>query len=144
MSIRRIEKGAQVTLHFTLSLAGGRVVDTTHGSDPLVMVVGEGHIAPGLENRLIGLSIGDCRRIDIPVGEVYGPVDANAVHILAHGEFPAEMAPEPGQVLGFTTPAGDEIPGLVLAVDEAGVQVDFSHPLAGHDLLFDVEILAIG
>lgn len=143
MSIRCIGKDARVTLHFTLSLTDGRVVDTTQGGDPLVIVLGQGDIAPGLENRLIGLSIGDRRRIDIPAGEVYGPANVDAVAILAREEFPSEMTPEPGQVLGFTTPAGEEIPGLILAVDAAGVQVDFSHPLAGHDLLFDVEILAV-
>ena len=143
MSIRYIEKDARVTLHFTLSLADGRVVDTTHGGDPLLIVLGQGHIAPGLENRLIGLSVGDRRRIDIPAGEVYGSVDADAVTMLAREEFPSEMVPEPGQILGFAMPAGEEVPGLVLAVDATGVQVDFSHPLAGHDLLFDVEILAV-
>lgn len=140
--MRRIENGAQVTLHFTLSFAGGRIVDTTQGSDPLVIVMGQGHIAPGLEDRLIGLAVGDHRCIDIPAGTVYLG-DAGVVHILAREEFAPEMVPEPGQVLGFATPSGEEIPALVLAVDAAGVQVDFSHPLAEHDLLFDVDILAI-
>jgi FKBP-type peptidyl-prolyl cis-trans isomerase SlpA len=53
------------------------------------------------------------------------------------------MTPEPGQVIGFTTPFGDEVPGLVQVVDKDGVKVDFSHPLAGHDLLFDVEIVSV-
>ena len=32
---------------------------------------------------------------------------------------------------------------MIMTVDGNSVQVDFSHPLAGHDLSFDVEILAV-
>ena len=50
---------------------------------------------------------------------------------------------EPGVIVGFDTPAGDQIPGMVLEVDEEKVKVDFNHPLAGLNLEFEVEILEI-
>ena len=138
-----IETGSHVTLHYTLTLAGGMLVDTSTDGEPLSLVIGQGAIASGLENYLLGLTEGCKRLINIPAGEVFGEVDPEAVTTLARDEFPASIEPQPGQVLEFTGPNGEEIPAVVLAVHEAGVQVDFSHPLAGHDLIFDVEILTV-
>ena len=142
-NMNTIRHGSCVTLHFTLLLAEGRVVDTSRASEPLTLIVGQGDIAPGLERYLVGLCAGDQRRINIPGDEVYGPRDPDAVQTIAHAEFPPELTPEPGQVLGFTTPTGEEIPALVMAIKDDGVQIDFSHPLAGHDLIFEVEILTV-
>jgi FKBP-type peptidyl-prolyl cis-trans isomerase SlpA len=138
-----IESGNRVILHFSLTLLGGMVVDTSREGEPLSVVIGQGEMAEGLEKYLIGLSVGDRRSFSIPAGEVYGLADSEAIHVFARDEFPPEMTPEPGQVIGFTTPSGDEVPGLVQVVDKDGVKVDFSHPLAGHDLLFDVEIVSV-
>ena len=142
-NMNAIRQGSCVTLHFTLLLAEGRVVDTSRASEPLTLTIGHAEITPGLEKYLIGLCAGDQRRINIPGDEVYGSRDPDAIQIIARDEFPPELTPEPGQVLGFATPSGEEIPALVLAVEDDGVQVDFSHPLAGHDLIFEVEILTV-
>jgi predicted N-acetyltransferase YhbS len=40
-------------------------------------------------------------------------------------------------------PNGDEAPGIVIDVDEGRVEVDFNHPLAGHEITFKVEILSV-
>ncbi len=58
-------------------------------------------------------------------------------------EFPPEMGLEPGMVVGFTLPSGEEVAGTVLEVMEHEVTVDFSHPLAGRDLVWEVEILEV-
>lgn len=139
----RLEKGERITLHFSLSLADGMLVDTSREGDPLVVIVGEGDMVEGLEQRLLGMSTGERRRFDIPANEIYGPPDPDAIHTFAREEFSPEMRLEPGLVVGFALPSGEEVPALVLAVDEQGVQVDFSHPLAGHGLIFEVEILAV-
>lgn len=139
----RIETGNRVILHFTLTFPGGMVVDTSREGEPVSIVIGQGEMAAGLEKYLTGLSVGDRRHFSIPAGEVYGSVDPEAMHIFARDEFPPETTPEPGQVFGFMTPSGDEVPGVIQAVDKEEVKVDFSHPLAGHDLLFDVEIVSI-
>ena len=143
MSKNVIHKGSRVTLHFTLTIAGGLVVDDTTRDEPLTLVIGRGGIAEGLEKYLIGLTPGEQRHFDIPAGEVHGLADPDAQHVFARADFPADMDLAPGMVMGFALPSGEEVPATILTVDEDRVQVDFSHPLAGHDLGFDVTILAV-
>ena len=140
----RIEAGSRVTLHFSLRLEQDRrLVDSTADGGPMALVIGQGDLIEGLEQRLLGLQPGDKRRFEIPCAEAYGPARTDQVHILPRAQFPSTVTPEPGLVVGFETPGGDEVPGVIRQVSEQEVEVDFCHPLAGHDLIFEVEILAV-
>ena len=143
MSKKIIGMGSRVTLHFTLSMASGLVIDNTDPNEPMTLVIGQGDIAPGLEKYLMGLGSGEQRHVDIPAGEVYGAAGQEALHRFARSDFPADLLLQPGQVIGFTLPSGEEVPALVVTVEDDRVQVDLSHPLAGHDLVFDVDILSL-
>jgi len=141
--VNTIQPGSHVTLHYTLSLADGTVVDSTHAGEPATYAVGSGELIVFLEQRLLGLKAGEPRHFEISAAESLMPANAEAVQCLARSDFPADMALEPGQVIGFEAPNSREVPGLILSVSETQVQIDFSHPLAGRDLVFDVEILAV-
>ncbi|WP_096459941.1 FKBP-type peptidyl-prolyl cis-trans isomerase [Sulfurifustis variabilis] len=140
---RLIEPGCKVTLHYTLSLATGKTADTTRGGEPAVLVVGAGDLHAAFEGRLLGLGPGESRRFEIPCMEAFGPSETGNVHALPRAEFPPEMKIEPGLVIGFELPSGEEVPGTVVAVSEHEVRIDFNHPLAGHDLVFEVEVLSV-
>ena len=62
---------------------------------------------------------------------------------MPRSEFPADMPLEPGLIVGFTTPSGEEVPGAIQEIKGDDVVVDFNHPLAGHEVIFDVEILEV-
>jgi FKBP-type peptidyl-prolyl cis-trans isomerase SlpA len=141
--VNTIQAGSRVTLHYTLALADETVVDSTRGGEPATFVVGSGELVEILERRLLGLTAGEHRHFEISATESQMPVSAEAVQTLARSDFPAELALEPGQVFGFTAPSGEEVPGLIVSVTDTEVIVDFSHPLAGRDLIFDVEIIAV-
>jgi FKBP-type peptidyl-prolyl cis-trans isomerase SlpA len=96
-----------------------------------------------LESRLFGLHAGEQHRFEINAADSQLPTDAEAVQVMARSDFQAELALETGQVLGFVMPSGEEVPGLIVSISDTEVVVDFSHPLAGRDLIFDVEILAV-
>ena len=138
-----IQPGSRVTLQYTLSLADGTVVDSTHAGEPATYTVGNGELIAFLEQRLLGLKAGERRHFEISATESQMPAHADAVQSLSRRDFPADMTLAPGQVIGFETPNGQEVPGLIVRVSGTEVVVDFSHPLAGRDLIFDVEILAI-
>jgi FKBP-type peptidyl-prolyl cis-trans isomerase SlpA len=126
-----------------LSLADGTVVDSTNADEPITYTVGNGDLVAFLEQRLLGLQAGEQRHYEISAADSQIPVDADAVQHMARSDFPTGLVLEPGQVMGFTAPSGDEVPGLIVSVSDREVVVDFSHPLAGRDLIFDVTILAI-
>jgi len=69
--------------------------------------------------------------------------DPGKVHQLPRADFDAEMALEPGLIIGFNTPGGEELSGTIIAFDDVTVEVDFNHPLAGRVVIFDVEIIDV-
>lgn len=138
-----VAAGRRVTLRYTLALADGTVLDSTDGEHPASFRIGSGELVAFLDQRLIGLQPGDQRRFEIPAVDTRGALEEGALQGLPRSDFPADMELAPGQVLGFQVAGGDEIPGQVVAVTDQEVTVDFSHPLAGRDLVFDVEIIAV-
>lgn len=140
---KTIQSGSRVTLHYTLSLADGTVVDSAPSGEPATFTIGSGELVELLESKLLGVRAGERRHFVIAASENQVTSKADTVQVLARNDFPLEMTLEPGQLLGFETPDGQEVPGLILSVSATEVHVDFSHPLAGRDLVFDVEILAV-
>lgn len=142
----KIDQGSQVSMRFSLSLAAiDRLVDTTGPDGQFDFVVGSGNIIPGLEKRLIGLEPGDKGRFEIPSHEAYGPAqqDEELLQQFTRTDFPENMELETGLVIGFQSPNGVEMPGTITDISGDIVTVDFSHPLAGYDLVFEVEILDV-
>jgi len=138
-----IEPGSRVSLNFTLSLADGTVAEASAPGEPWTVALGSGDLCEAMERCLLGLRAGERRRCEIPAHEAFGPPRDDAIHTLPRDSFPPHLAVEAGQVIDFATPSGQETPGLVVDVTATEVTVDFSHPLAGHDLVFEVEILAV-
>ncbi|HEB98560.1 MAG TPA: peptidylprolyl isomerase [Thiotrichales bacterium] len=139
----QIRPGSRVRLHLRLSLADGTVVEDTHGEEPMVLRVGDGSLAPGLELALYGMRPGQSGRVTLHPDQAYGQRDPALVKSLPRDCFSAEMVPEPGLLVEFETDAGEAVPGLVLGVGEEEVEVDFNHPLAGKPVIFECEILEV-
>jgi FKBP-type peptidyl-prolyl cis-trans isomerase 2 len=138
-----ISRGSRVTLHFTLELADGTEVDTSMGGEPHVVTIGSGEFIEALENCLLGLKAGEKGHFEIGAEKAFGLPAEDSVQQLSRDMFPPDLEVEPGQVIGFNTPDGNEVLGTVMAINDNDVWVDFAHPLAGHDLVFDVEILSV-
>ena len=142
--MERIVDGYEVSLYFTLSLTDGTRVDGTQPGQPWQMVVGRGELPPGLDRCLLGLAVGERGRFFVAASEAFGEKDESAREVLPRTQFPADVDLIPGMAFGFTLPDGNEVMGQVVAVAEGGVEIDFTHPLAGHDLVFEVDIVAVG
>ena len=141
----KIQMGSRISLHFALLMPSGEEIDTTRRGKPASLTLGDGNLLPGFEEALLGLSAGDDAQLVIPAEQAFGErVEAN-VRLMAKtlfAEFNSEEPLEPGLVVSFQAPDG-ELPGVVKAVFEDTVQVDFNHPLSGKDITFDVSILSV-
>lgn len=144
-SKQKIQMGSRISLHFALLMPGGEEIDTTRRGKPAALTLGDGNLLPGFESALLGLSAGDDAQLIVPAEQAFGErVEAN-VRLLAKtlfADFTSEEPLEPGLVVSFQAPDG-ELPGVVKAVYEDTVQVDFNHPLSGSDITFDVSILSV-
>lgn len=139
----RIGTGKRVTLHFSVLLMDGAVVDTTKERAPATFTVGDGNLLPGFEQSLLGLKAGDRRSIVLEAASAFGPHNPDNIQIMRRGLFSRDMQLEPGVVVSFADKSKAELPGVIVAVDDNEVTVDFNHPLAGKDLTFQVEIINV-
>ena len=121
----------------------GTVADSSRDGEPLRFVMGDGTLIEGLELVLYGLKQGDRQCLSIEPRDAFGFPDEDNIHTMARSEFPNDMQLEAGQIIGFTTPSGEEVPGAIQEIKGDEVVVDFNHPLAGHEVIFDVEILEV-
>jgi FKBP-type peptidyl-prolyl cis-trans isomerase SlpA len=132
-----------VTLHLSLTLEDGTVAESTFGEAPLTFTMGDGTLVHGLELALYGLRPGDTQRLELYPEQAFGLRDPEKIHRLPRAQFSPDMMLEPGLIIGFTTAEGEEIPGSVQSVTDDEVEVDFNHPMAGHTVVFEVEILDV-
>ncbi|MES2917305.1 MAG: peptidylprolyl isomerase [Pseudomonadota bacterium] len=138
----RIGQGKKVTLHFSVALADGTVVDNTRtGGEPAEFTVGDGSLLPGFEQSLMGLAAGDRRSVFIDARHGFGDRNPDNEQTFTRLQF-GDMKLEPGLVISFADRSG-ELPGVVKEVHEDTVVVDFNHPLAGRDLVFEVDIIRV-
>ena len=136
--------GSAVTLHLRILLEDGSEVLSTFGEEPVSLVMGDGTLQPGLELALYGLKPGDTQTLNLMPDQAYGPRNPALIQHLPRSDFDTDFEPESGQVIAFQLPDGEETAGIVLEVGEGQVEVDFNHPLAGHEITFGVEILDVG
>jgi len=138
-----ISPESTVTLHLSLTLEDGTVAESTFADEPLTVTMGDGSLAEGLELGLYGLRPGDTQRLELYPEQAFGVRDPGKVHQLPRADFDAQLVLEPGSIIGFDTPGGEELSGTVIALDDAMVEVDFNHPLAGRIVIFEVEIIEV-
>ncbi len=144
----RIAEGARVTLHFSLALSDGTLIDSNFDKAPANFVMGDGSLLPGFEEALLGAVSGQLVDVLLPVEKSFGAVNADNVQVLPRRKFAALLAnsTDPvveGTVLSFADAGGFEIPGVVKSIDEDTLVVDFNHPLAGREIRFNAHILAV-
>jgi FKBP-type peptidyl-prolyl cis-trans isomerase SlpA len=132
----------RVTLHFSVLLESGEEIDSTRRSKPATFTVGDGSLLPGFERALFGLTAGADEQLRIAAADGFGELREENLRFMPIAQFAPSVAPEPGLVVSFAGPGG-ELPGVVKAIEGDLVVVDFNHPLAGKNLIFDVSILRV-
>jgi len=137
----QIETGMSVTLHFSLVLEDGHIIDSNFESEPATFSVGDGNLLPGFESTLMGLVNGDEREFTIPPEQAFGQHNSQNVQAVERGNFDQEEL-ELGAMFSFQNGDG-ELPGVIVDVDENEVMIDFNHPLAGKNIIFQVKIIDI-
>ena len=137
----QIETGMSVTLHFSLVLEDGHIIDSNFESEPATFSVGDGNLLPGFESTLMGLVNGDEREFTIPPEQAFVQHNPQNVQAVERGNFDQEEL-ELGAMFSFQNGDG-ELPGVIVDVDDNEVVIDFNHPLAGKNIIFQVKIIDI-
>lgn len=136
-----IEKGNVVAVHYTGKLTDGNMFDSSEGRDPLKFQVGSGQIIPGFENAIIGKNVGDKVTVNIPAEQAYGEVREDLLVKVGKDQLPGEV--QIGQSLSAQADNGQQVNVTVKEINEDHVIIDGNHPLAGKELVFDIEVVEI-
>ena len=129
-----------VSFHYTLTGPQGEKLDSSVGREPLTFMQGAGQIFPGLEKELQKLGNREKKHIAVAARDAYGLRDDKFVIKVPRANLPPDAKP------GDEFKAEDDehgFPMKVVHVTDTEVTLDANHPLAGMDLMFDVEITAI-
>jgi len=135
-----IKKGSKVKVHYTGKLENGKVFDTSVEKDPLEVVVGQSGLIKGFEEGLMGMKEGEKKTIEITPEDAYGQLIEGRTQ-----EVEKSILPEEIQV-GMALQANGEVGTMVVTVKEIKeetVVLDANHPLAGKDLIFELEVLEV-
>ncbi len=138
-----IGPGTKITLHFAVQLDNGDMVDSNFERDPATFTVGDGNLLPGFEKALFGMLEGEHKTLVIKPEDGFGQRNPNNIQEIARSQFSPELELSEGLMLSFADAQKTELPGVVQRYDDDVVVVDFNHPLAGRDILFEVAILKI-
>jgi len=139
----KAKDGDTVKVHYTGQLENEDVFDSSRQRDPLEFVIGSGNVIPGFEHGIIDMEVGDTKRITISPEEGYGERREELVVKVMKDEFPDHITPTVGKQLQVKQEKGDTLNITITALDEESITLDANHPLAGHTLLFDVELMEI-
>ena len=105
---------------------------------PVLVVVGEGKLIPGLEEAIAEMNVGEEKTVEIPPEKAYGKHDPSKVKTVSLGVFRRRgILPKPGDLIEI-----DGQVARVVAVSGGRVILDFNHPLAGKTLVARVKIVA--
>ncbi len=138
------KSGDTVKVHYTGTLQDGTQFDSSRGGEPLEFQLGAGQLIPGFENAVAGMNVGDTKTVTIPAEEAYGPHRPEMVQKFPRQDIPDSIELAPGITLMAQDPEGNTVRLTVVEFDDDTVTMDANHPLAGKDLTFELELVAIG
>lgn len=141
--MRRVKPDDTVKVHYTGKLKNGQVFDSSLERDPLEITLGKGMLIPGFEKGLLNMQIREKKTISVPKEEAYGDIINELFHEVELDQLPPDLQPEIGMALVAQSEDGTENQLRITDVKENTVVLDANHILAGQDLTFDLELVAI-
>lgn len=133
----------KVKVHYTGKLKNGNIFDSSQDAEPLELVLGSAQVIPGFEQALVGMTPGDSKTFEISAAEAYGAYREELVLEVERERVPEDLNLDVGQQLVLRQAEGGPIRVTVTAISEEAVTLDANHPLAGEDLVFEIQLMEI-
>jgi len=142
--MQQVKKGDKVNVHYHGRLTDGTTFDSSEGREPLQFTAGSGQVIKGFDDAVLEMKAGDKKSVNIPVEHAYGERNEDMIMEYPISDFPEDMQPEIGMELQMGDNEGNVFPVVIIEVREETVVLDANHPLAGQDLVFELELVSIG
>lgn len=139
----KTRKGDAVKIHYTCKLSNGTVIDSSEGKEPLEFTIGKGEIIKGLEEAVAGMKVGESKTVAVAAEKAYGRRHYEWILEVGRDKLPENWIPEIGLYYDIPREDGQSMTATVTRVSESSVTLDFNHPLAGKELIFEISLLEI-
>ena len=144
MSARMVAAGDTLMLRYALRpRGGGDIVSNFDDAEAETITLGDGTLAPTLEQWLIDLVPGERHVFLLEPWQAFGLSQPELIQTMPKADLPADMEFSVNQLVEFTMPNGQTLAGRILEIGNDAVKVDFNHPLADLSIEFEVEIVRI-
>lgn len=137
------KRGDIVAVHYTGTLDSGEVFDSSRDREPLEFEVGGGQVIPGFDQAVEGLVVGENREVRLEPEQAYGEPREDLIVEVARSRFPDDSEPQLGQQIRVQVAPDQNHVARITDVAEDRITLDLNHPLAGHALNFDVQLVEI-
>ncbi len=137
------QSGSTVKIHYKGTLENGDVFDSSEGREPLEFTIGSGQVITGFDEAVTGMNVGEKKSVTIPVEKAYGPRNDELVIQAPREHVPPDLNPEIGQRLEMGGLNGELLLVTVVEISDSHITLDANPPLAGMDLNFDIELVAV-
>ena len=135
--------GDLVTVHYIGTLDNGRIFDQRDADQPLLLTLGAEDVFPALEQAIIGMAVGEVKNIHLSAEQAYGlRLDENLLRV-SRELFPARKKLHIGQKLSVELGDNTQRVMRIRQLDDRDVLLDGNHDLAGCDLTFALQLVAI-
>ena len=141
--MQQVKSGDKVKVHYHGKLTSGETFDSSEGRAPLEFEVGSGMVIRGFDDGVTGMKVGDKKTLNIPFNEAYGPRNPEMIVEFPKDKLPSDMELEVGMPLVMTGGGNEQFQVVVSQIKENSILLDANHPLAGQDLVFDIELVEI-
>jgi FKBP-type peptidyl-prolyl cis-trans isomerase 2 len=132
-----------VRVHYTVKLDKDTIVGSTKDEEPLQFTLGKGQVLPGFEQAVVGMNSGESKTVLVTADQAFGPYLDEMVVVVDRGRLPEGINPKEGDRIQLQSRSGETVTVAVMDVSESTVTIDGNHPLAGKDLIFDIEFIQV-
>jgi peptidylprolyl isomerase len=140
----QITKGDTVKVHYIGTLENGDEFDNSYKREqPIEFEAGTGRMIKGFDEGIMEMSVGEKKMLKLTPEEAYGPRMERAIMPIPKDNFPPDFQINIGEMVEGTNDTGMPMRATVMGVDGDNIMLDFNHPLAGENLIFEVEIVDI-
>jgi FKBP-type peptidyl-prolyl cis-trans isomerase SlpA len=142
-----VTASAFLTLHYRLASPDGTDIVSTFNGNPATLLLGQGQLAPVLEELLIGLPEGTHKTFDLEAGVAFGPRNPELIQSVTRATLDENSVPgadyKVGDLVDFAAPGGGRFAGILRELRDDAALFDFNHPLAGQPVRFEVNLISV-
>lgn len=138
----KISTDVVVGLRYVITDRNGAIVEKTPDKRPWYYLHGAEECPPGLEEALLGHTVGTKMKVSLGPEKAFGPKKEASVIQIPRTELPSSPSPEVGMLLTVSQ-GPNETDFRIVEVQDDNITLDANHPLAGQTIEFDVEVIEV-